>query len=95
MLKLKTISPSHAIKNGSFETWVLAVVSTVKAVGAESALPSYMCPAGVNNTNGSSSSSLKSKEKGKIKSEDEIEKQYEHQTQLSTIVLKWTDFVSN
>ena len=46
--KLKYVTPSQSIKNGSYETWILAVVSTIKAAGADSALPLYMHPSGVN-----------------------------------------------
>ena len=65
MLKLKSVTPSQSIKNGSFETWVLAVVSTIKVVGAELALPSYMYPRGVNVSTASPSFSNKLKAKGK------------------------------
>jgi hypothetical protein len=85
MLKLKSITPAQSIKNGSFETWVLAVVSTVKAAWAESALPSYMYTGGVNTSDFSSSSSNKSKSKGK--QEDTSESDPNHQTLLSTVAL--------
>ena len=39
MPKLKSMTPSQSIKNGSFETWLLIVLSIVKVVGAELALP--------------------------------------------------------
>ena len=45
-MKLKIVTPSQAIENLSYDTWVLAIVSIVK-VGAESSLPNYMCPRGV------------------------------------------------
>ena len=64
MLKLKSVTAYQSIKNGSFETWMLAFVSTVKAAGAESALPSYMYPGGVNVFAASSSFSNKLKRKG-------------------------------
>jgi hypothetical protein len=67
MLKLTYVTPSQSIKNGPFETWVLVVVSTVKAVGAEPALPSYMYQGGVNVSTTSSSFSNKIKGKGKEK----------------------------
>ena len=89
MLKLKSITPAQSIKNGYFETWVLAVVSTVKAARAESALPSYMYTGGVNTSDFSSSSSSKSKLKGKH--EDTSDSDPDHQTLLSTVVLNWTD----
>ena len=87
MLKLKCATTSQSIKNGSFETWVLVVVSTIKAVGAESALPSYLYPSGVDVSN--SSSSLSGKLKGKIKDGDEGD--HDPQTLLSTVILNWTD----
>jgi hypothetical protein len=85
------MTPSQSIKNGSFKTWVLVVVSTVKAARAESALPSYMCPSGVNVSNSRSSLSSKLKGKGKEKSEDDDESDLDHQTLLSTIILNWND----
>jgi len=91
MLKLKSVTPSQSIKNGSFETWVLVVVSTVKADGGESALPSYLHPSGVDVSNSSSSLSSKLKGKGKEKSEDGDEGDPSHQTLLSTVILNWTD----
>jgi len=66
MMKLKSATPSQSIKNGSFETWALVVVSTVKAAGAESALPSQMYPCGVN-VHATSPSFNKLKGKGKEK----------------------------
>jgi hypothetical protein len=51
MFKLKFFAPSHSIKFGSFETWVLVVVSDVKAAEAESALSSYLCLGGITNIN--------------------------------------------
>jgi hypothetical protein len=85
MLKLKSVTPAQSIKNGSFETWVLAVVSTVKAARAKSALPSYMYTGGVNTSDFSSSSSNKSKLKGK--QEDTSDSDSDHQTLLSIVVL--------
>jgi len=85
MLKLKSVTPAQSIKNESFETWVLAVVSIVKASGAESALPSYMFTGGVTISDLCSSSSNKLKAKGKNEETSEMEP--EHQTVLSTIVL--------
>ena len=42
MLKLKYVTDkSPSIKYGSFETWILDVISIVKDVGAEIAPPSY------------------------------------------------------
>ena len=70
-----------------FETWVLVVVSTVKVVGAESALPSYMYSYGVNVSTASPSFSNKLKGKGKEKSEDNDESDLGHETLLSTIIL--------
>jgi hypothetical protein len=89
MLKLKSITPAQSIKNGSFETWVLAAVSTVKAAWAESSLPSYMYTCGVNTSDFSSSSSNKSKLKGKHEFTSDSDP--DHQTLLSTVVLNWTD----
>ena len=86
-MKLKTVTPSQAIKNGSFETWKMVVVSIVKAEGAEFSLPSYMCPREISILN--SSSKNKSKYKGEKKAEDTSS--YDHQTKLRTIVLNWTD----
>ena len=91
MPKLKYVTPSQSIKNGSFEAWVLVVVSTIKAAGAESTLPAYMYPGGVNVSTARSSFSNKLKEKGKEKSEDDDESDPPHQTLLSTIILIWTD----
>ena len=85
MLKLKSITPAQSIKNGSFETWVLAVISTVKAAGAESALSSYMFTGGVITTDLGSSSNIKYKTKGKTEETSEVEP--EHQTILSNVVL--------
>jgi hypothetical protein len=85
MLKLKLVTPVQSIKNGSFEAWVLAVVSTVKATQAESALPSYMFEGGVTISDLCSSSNNKYKAKGKT--EETAEMEPEHQTVLSTIVL--------
>ncbi len=85
MLKLKSVTPAQSIKNGSFETWVLAVVSTVKAAGAESALPSYMYTSGVNTSDFSSASNIKSKLKSK--QEDNSDSDHDHQMLLSTVVL--------
>jgi hypothetical protein len=73
MLKLKSVTPSQSIKNGSFKTWMMAVVFTLKAAGADSALPSYMYPCGVNVSTASSSFSNKLKGKGKEKNEDDDE----------------------
>ena len=85
------MTPSQSIKNGSFETWVMVVVSTIKIVGAKSALPSYMYPCGVIVSNPSSSFSNKLKGKGMEKSEDDDESDPNHQTLLSTIILNWID----
>ena len=85
MLKLKSTTPAQSIKDGSFETWVLAVVFTVKATWVESALPSYMFTGGVTTSDLCSSSSSKSKAKGKIEEASEIEP--EHQTILRFVVL--------
>jgi hypothetical protein len=95
MLKLKSVTPSQSINNGSFETWVMVVVSTVKATGAESALSSYMYPSGINISTSSSSFSNKLKGKGKKKSEDDNENDPNHQTLLSTIIINWTDHESD
>ena len=86
MLKLKSVTPSQSIKNGSFETWVLAVVSTVKGAGAESTLPSYVFTGGVTTSDLSSSSNNKSKTKGKHEETSEMDP--DHKTLLSTVVLK-------
>jgi hypothetical protein len=91
MLKLKSVTSSQSIKNGSFETWVLDVVSTVKAAGAESALPSYTYPGGVDVSNSSSSLTNKLEGRGKIFFEDGDEKDSDYQTRLSTIILNWSD----
>jgi len=90
--KLTSVTPSQSIKNGSFETWVLVVVSTVKAVGAESALPSYFYPGGVNvsTTSPSFSNKLKGKGKQKVKMMT-YEGDLDYQTLLITIILIWTD----
>ena len=77
--------------NDSFETWVLAALSTVKVVGAESTLPSYLYPSGVDVSISSSSFSNKLEERGKKKIEDGDESDLDHQTLLSTIILNWTD----
>ena len=74
MLKLEAVTPSQSIKNGSFETRVLVVMSTVKAAGAESSLPSYMYPCGVNVFAASPLFSNKLKGKGKKKGEDDDDK---------------------
>ena len=89
MLELKSVTPTQSIKNGSFETWVLAVVSIVKASGAESALPSYMFTSDVTTSDLSSSSNDKSKTKGKNDETSEMDS--DHQTLLSTVVLNWTE----
>ena len=83
MLNLKSATSSQSIKNGSFETWVLVVVSIVKTIGAESDLPLYMQSGGVNVFDAILSFS-KLKEKGKEKSEDDDEGDQDHQTLLST-----------
>ena len=88
MLKLKSVTPGQSIKNGSFETCVLAIVSTVKATWAESALPSYMFTGGVTTSDLGSSISNKSKTKGK--NEETSEMDPDHLTLLSTVVLNWT-----
>ena len=87
MPKLKSMTPSQSIKNGSLETWVLYVVSTVKVDGAESALPSYMYPSGANVSSSIPSFSNKLKGKGKEKIEDDDESDHDSQTLLSTIIL--------
>jgi len=74
---------------------VLAVVSTVKAAGAESDLPSYMYPGGVNVSTASSSVSNKLKGKDKEKNEDDDESDHDYHTFLCTIILRWTDPESN
>jgi len=76
MLKLKSVTPTQSIKNGSFETWVLGVVSTVKAAWAESALPSYMFAGGLTISDLCPSRSSKSKAKGKT--EETYETEPEH-----------------
>ena len=81
------MTSSQSIKNGSFETWVLAVVSTVKAAGTESALPSYTYPCGVNVSIASPSLRNKLKGKGKEKSEDDDESDLDYETLLSTVIL--------
>jgi hypothetical protein len=87
MLKLKSVTPYQLIKYGSFETWVLAVVSVVKAAGAESALPNYVCLRGITNLNESCVLGNKSKEKGKAKLEESGSNESEHQTTLNIIIL--------
>jgi hypothetical protein len=87
MMKFKTGTPSQASKNWSFETWVLAIVSSLKAEGAEFPLPIYMCPGGASMLNSPSYS--KPRDKGKMKVEDTSSN--DHQTKLSTIIFKWTD----
>jgi len=72
------VTPSQSIKNISFETWVLDVVSTVKAAGAESSLPSYIYPDGVNVFASSPSFSNKLKVKGKEKVEDDDDSDLDH-----------------
>jgi hypothetical protein len=89
------VTPSQSIKNGSFETWVLVVVSTVKVARTKPTLPSYMYPSGVDVSNSSSSLGNKLKGKGKEKSEDDDESDTNHQTLLSTIILNWIDPESN
>jgi hypothetical protein len=81
------VTPSQSTKNGSFETWVLAVVYTVKVVGAESTLPSYIYKGGVNVSTASSSFSNKLKGKGKEKSEDDDESDPDNETLFRTIIL--------
>jgi hypothetical protein len=78
------------VKNESFEMWVLVVMSTVKADGAESALPSYLYPRGVDVSNSCSSLSSKLKGKGKEKNEDGDEGDLDHHTLVSTVILNWT-----
>ena len=68
---------------------MLVVVSTVKAEGVESSIPSYMCHGEVSIVSYLFGS--KSKDKGKMKAEDTISDDSDHQTNLSTIVLNWTD----
>ena len=88
MTKQKSVTPSQTnIKNVSFGTYVMAVVSTVKATGAKSALPSYMYPGGVNVFTISPSFSSKLKGKGKEKSEDDDESDPNYHTLLSTVIL--------
>ena len=89
MLKLKSVTPAQSIKNGSFETRVLALVSTVKGAGAEPALPSCMFAGGVTISDSCSSSSSKSKAKGKT--EETSETEHEHLTVLSNVLFNWTD----
>jgi hypothetical protein len=91
MVKLKYVTPSQSIKHGSFETWVLAVVSTVKVAMAESTFPSYMYPGGVNVYIASPSFSNKLKGKGKEKTEDDVESDPEHHKLLINIILNWND----
>jgi hypothetical protein len=92
MMKLKSVTPAQSIKNGSFETWVLAVVSTVKAASAKSALPSYIFTSGVTTFDSGSSSNIKYKtEKTKGKSDETTEMDPDHQTLLINVVLSWTD----
>ena len=86
-MKLKTSTPSQAIKFGSFAAWVLVIVSSVKGEGAEYLLPSYMCHGGVSILN--SSSEIKLKNKGKTKYENTNSDN--HQIKLSIIVFNWTD----
>ena len=83
-------TPFQSIKNESFEMWVLVVMSTVKADGAESALPSYLYPRGVDVSNSCSSLSSKLKGKGKEKNEDGDEGDLDHHTLVSTVILNWT-----
>ena len=85
MLKLKSVNPAQSIKNVSFETWVLAAVSIVKAAGAKSALPSYMFAGGITISDLCPSSNNKSKAKGKTEETSETEP--EHQTILINVVL--------
>jgi len=87
MLGLKVVTPSQYIKNGSFETWVLVVISTVKAAGAKSSLSSYMYPGGVNVFAASRLFSNKLKGKGKEKGEDNDDNDPDHPTLLNTIIL--------
>ena len=87
MPKLKSVTPSQSNKNGSIEIWVLAVVSTVKVAGAESALPRYKYPSGVNVSAPSPSFSNKLKGKGNEKSEDDDESDPDHHKLLNTIIL--------
>ena len=94
-MKLKSLTPSQSINNGSFEAWVLAVVSNVKSSGVESALPSYMYPCDVNVSAASPSFSNEFKGKGKEKDEDDDEDDPDHQTLFSTNILKWTDLESD
>jgi len=73
MLKLKPVTFSQSINNGSLETWVFFVVSTIKACGAKPALSSYMYPSGVIVSDPSSSFINKFKGKSKEISEDDAE----------------------
>ena len=74
---------------------MLDVVSNVKAAGAESTLPSYMYPSGVNVFDASSSFSNQKKGKGKEKGEDDDDSNPDHQTLLSIVILNWTDLGSD
>ncbi len=65
-------------------------MSTVKAAGAESTLPSYMFTGGVTTSDlGSSSNNKSNRTKGK--NEETTEMDPDHQTLLSTVVLNWKD----
>ena len=81
------MTPSQSIKNGSFETWVLVVVSTLKVARAEATLPSYLYPSGVDIPNSSSSLSIKLEGRGKKEIEDSDESDPYHQTLLSSVIL--------
>ena len=92
MLKLKSVTPARSIKNESFETWDLAIVSNVKLAGAESTLTSYMFTCGVTTIDLGSSNSIKYKiEKTKGTSDETTEMDHDHQILLNTVVLNWTD----
>ncbi len=66
-------------------------MSTVKVVGAESALPSYMYLGGVNVYAASSLFINNFKGKGTENSEDDVDSDHDQHTLLSTFILKWYD----
>ena len=84
---LKSVTPSQSIKNGSLETWLLAVVSTIKTERAESTLPSYMYPCSVNDYTACPSFSNKLKGKVNEESEGDDESDLDYETLLSTVIL--------
>jgi hypothetical protein len=87
MMKLKSVTPSQSIKNVLFETWVLVVVSTIRAAGAESPLPICMYAGGVSVFARSLSFRNKLKGEGKEKGEDDDESDLDHQILLITTIL--------